>query len=174
MKYIPKTIWLTGLSASGKSTLAQALHGALHARGVASEVLDGDIVRQRLSADLGFSREDRAENIRRVALACRQLNAANIVAIAALISPYRKDREMARHTVGEAHFVEVHLRTSLAVCEARDPKGLYQRARRGEIAQFTGISDPYEEPTAPMLSFDTVRQPSGACVAALLETLTTA
>jgi len=171
MKDVACTLWLTGLSAAGKTTLAYALAEALTARGVACAVLDGDVVRQRLSPELGFSRADRSENIRRVAQWCQQLNAAGTVAIAALISPYRADREMARSTIGEARFVEVHLATPLAVCEARDPKGLYKRARAGAIANFTGVSDAYEVPLSPDLSFDTSRSASSACVAATLALL---
>jgi adenylylsulfate kinase len=171
MKQFPYTLWLTGLSAAGKSTLAQALNAALAERGIPSEVLDGDVVRQRLSADLGFSREDRSENIRRVAELCRQRNTSGMMVIAALISPYQADRDMARSIVGNEHFLEVYLRTPLAVCEARDPKGLYKRAREGSIANFTGISDPYEVPLNPELSFDTSQQQPNECVAAMLAAL---
>jgi adenylylsulfate kinase len=166
MKNRPATLWLTGLSAAGKTTLAQALADALAAAGAICQILDGDVVRRELSRDLGFSREDRSENIRRVAARCRQLNEAGTWAIAALISPYRDDRAMARRTVGEARFVEVYLATPLTICEARDPKGLYARARAGTIASFTGVSDPYEVPSNPDLSFDTSRQPVNECVAA--------
>ena len=171
MKDLPYTLWLTGLSAAGKTTLAHALADALTARGVTCEVLDGDVVRQQLSRDLGFSRQDRSENIRRVAQLCRQLNDTGTVAIAALISPYQLDREMARRTVGPGRFIEVYLATPLAVCEARDPKGLYKRARAGEIASFTGISDSYEVPLNPELSFDTSRQSMEGCVSATLDRL---
>jgi adenylylsulfate kinase len=165
MKKRPVTLWLTGLSAAGKTTLAHALAYALAAAGATGQILDGDVVRRELSRDLGFSREDRSENIRRVAERCRQLNEAGTWAIAALISPYRDDREMARRTVGESRFVEVYLATPLTICEARDPKGLYAQARAGTIAHFTGVSDPYEAPSHPDLSFDTSRQPVSECVA---------
>jgi adenylylsulfate kinase len=165
MKYPPATLWLTGLSAAGKTTLAHALSDALTAAGATCQILDGDIVRHELSRDLGFSRMDRSENTRRVAERCRQLNEAGTWTIAALISPYRDDRETARRTVGEGRFFEVYLATPLAVCEARDPKGLYARARAGTIAHFTGVSDPYEVPSNPELSFDTSRQPVHECVA---------
>ncbi|MET3234144.1 UNVERIFIED_ORG: adenylylsulfate kinase [Burkholderia sp. 1263] len=171
MTYSPSTLWLTGLSAAGKTTLAQALADALATAGVACQILDGDVVRQQLSRDLGFSRKDRSENIRRVAHRCRQLNDAGTWAIAALISPYRDDRELARQTVGESRFFEVYLATSLTVCEARDPKGLYRRARAGEIADFTGISDYYEAPRNPDLLFDTSLQPTDECVTATLDLL---
>lgn len=171
MKHPPSTLWLTGLSAAGKTTLAQTLEAALAARGIASAVLDGDVVRQQLSRDLGFSRKDRSENIRRVAGQCRQLNDAGTWAIAALISPYRDDRELARQTVGASRFIEVYLATPLAVCEARDPKGLYRRARAGDIANFTGISDAYEAPLNPDLQLDTAAQSLAQCVAATTELL---
>lgn len=171
MKDIPCTLWLTGLSAAGKTTLAVALADSLAAADVKCQVLDGDVVRRELSRDLGFSKEDRSENIRRVAARCRELNDAGIWAIAALISPYRDDRELARRTVGTSRFFEVYLATSLADCEARDPKGLYRRARAGEIASFTGISDPYEVPLMPALSFDTNRQSLDECVAATVDWL---
>jgi adenylylsulfate kinase len=171
MKDYPRTLWLTGLSASGKTTLAYALAEALAVRGVTSEVLDGDLVRQQLSRDLGFSRDDRRENIRRVAHRCRQLNAAGTWAIAALISPYRDDRERARQSVGASCFIEVYLATPLTVCETRDPKGLYRRARAGDIAHFTGISDAYEAPLNPDLQIDTAAQSLVRCVAATMEML---
>jgi adenylylsulfate kinase len=168
MKDFPCTLWLTGLSGAGKTTLALALADSLAASGLSCQILDGDVVRRELSRDLGFSKEDRSENIRRVANLCRQLNDAGTWAIAALISPYREDRWLARQTVGKARFFEVYLATSLADCEARDPKGLYRRARAGEIANFTGISAPYEVPLSPELSFDTNRQSLNECVAATL------
>lgn len=165
MNKVPFTLWLTGLSASGKTTLARALAQRLAERDVTCQVLDGDLVRQQLSRDLGFSRGDRRENIRRVADLCRQFNEAGTCVIAALISPYREDREMARQTVGPDQFIEVYLSTSLADCEARDPKGLYRQARSGAIGSFTGISDPYEPPLQPQLSFDTARQTAADCLA---------
>nr|WP_315234748.1 adenylyl-sulfate kinase [uncultured Albidiferax sp.] len=165
------TLWLTGLSASGKSSLAEALAESLEADDVLCRVLDGDAVRQQLSRDLGFSRKDRRENIRRVANLCQQLNDAGTLAIAALISPYRDDRNLARETVGAARFIEVYLATPLSVCEARDPKGLYRRARSGGIASFTGISDPYEAPLSPDLSFNTAVQPLTECVGLTMDLL---
>ncbi|SDD61344.1 adenylyl-sulfate kinase [Paraburkholderia lycopersici] len=169
MKNQPATLWLTGLSAAGKTTLAQALAERLAAMGAACQVLDGDVVRKELSRDLGFSKADRSENIRRVADRCRQINDAGTWAIAALISPYRDDRERARRTVGEGRFFEVYLATPLAVCEARDPKGLYRRARAGDLANFTGISDPYEEPLSPDLRLDTVALSVAGCVDATMD-----
>jgi adenylylsulfate kinase len=165
------TLWLTGLSGAGKTTLAHALSAALAVEGVRSTVLDGDIVRQQLSRDLGFSRADRSENVRRVADLCREISESGGVAIAALISPDRDDRELAKRSVGAERFIEIYLATPLAACEARDPKGLYRRARRGDICDFTGISAPYDVPDAPALVFDTTHQPLAECVAATLDFL---
>jgi len=170
-KTMPCTVWLTGLSAAGKTTLANALERALTALNLPCEVLDGDVIRQQISRDLGFSKEDRSENIRRVAARCREINARGSMAIAALISPYAADRALARETVGDAHFVEVHMATPLAVCESRDPKGLYQKARSGELLHFTGVSDPYEAPDAPELRFDTGETDTAACVRRTLASL---
>lgn len=171
MKPTPYTLWLTGLSASGKTTLADALAQEFTRRGVPCEVLDGDVLRQKLSADLGFSRADRSENIRRVAALCRQLNDAGKVVIAALISPYAVDRAMAREMIGAGRMVEVYMATSLAVCESRDPKGLYRRARAGTLPHFTGVSDPYEAPAQPELRFDTDGHAVADCVAGVFEWL---
>jgi adenylylsulfate kinase len=164
-----RTFWLTGLSASGKTTLAFALAELLIARHIPCKVLDGDAVRRHISRDLSFSRNDRRENVRRVAVACRQLNENGILAIAALISPYREDRELARRIVGEHRFIEVHVATPLAVCEARDPKGLYHQARIGTLSSFTGVSDPYEPPLNPDLSFNTATQSLDECIASMAE-----
>ena len=149
------TVWLTGLSGAGKTTVAQALAQALKAQGRAVAVLDGDQLRHGLNRDLGFSAEDRHENIRRTAEVACLMNAAGLTVIAAFISPYRADRAMAAAIIGEAHFVEVHVSTSVAECEARDPKGLYAKARAGQLAQFTGVSAPYEAPLSPALRLDT-------------------
>jgi len=164
MSKLACTLWLTGLSASGKTSLAQALAEALTADGASCQVLDGDLIRQQLSRDLGFSREDRRENIRRVANLCRQLNDEGTLAIAALISPYRDDRNLARQTIGPTRFIEVYMATPMEICEARDPKGLYRRARSGDISSFTGISAPYEAPLSPHLSFNTGIQDLNECV----------
>lgn len=150
----PLTIWLTGLSASGKSTLAYALEAALIADGRACYVLDGDNVRQGLNKDLGFSDADRAENIRRVAEVARLMNDAGLVVITAFISPFAADRAQAKEIIGQDRFVEVYLDTPLEVCEARDPKGLYKKARTGMMMNFTGISQPYEPPISPDLLID--------------------
>jgi len=151
------TVWFTGLSGAGKSTLSYALEKQLHALGFACFVLDGDNLRQRLNRDLGFSPADRTENIRRVAEVAALMNDAGLIVCTALISPYREDRAMARSIIGSTRFIEVHVSTSLQVCEERDPKGLYDKARAGSIPHFTGISAPYEEPQQPGLCIDTAR-----------------
>lgn len=149
------TVWLTGLSGAGKTTVAQALAQALKAQGRPVAVLDGDQLRHGLNRDLGFTPEDRHENIRRTAEVARLMNGAGLTVIAAFISPYRADRAMAAAIIGATHFIEVHVSTPLAVCEARDPKGLYEKARAGQLAQFTGVSAPYEAPLAAALTLDT-------------------
>ena len=141
------TVWFTGLPSSGKSTLAGLLGDALRGRGVPVELLDGDEVRTLLTRGLGFSREDRDENIRRIAWVAQILTRHGVVAITAAISPYRAARERARQEIGR--FVEVYVQCPVEVCIQRDVKGLYARALRGEIEQFTGVSDPYEEPLSP-------------------------
>ena len=140
------TIWLTGLSASGKSTIAVQLEQQLIAQGRLCYILDGDNVRHGLNRDLGFSMEDRKENIRRIAEVAALMNEAGVIVISSFISPYRLDRQSARDVIGDDSFFEAFVHASLEVCEKRDPKGLYVKARSGEIPQFTGISDPYEEP----------------------------
>jgi adenylyl-sulfate kinase len=147
------TIWLTGLSGAGKSTLARALAEALRVRGRRIEVLDGDEVRQHLSHGLGYTREDRDTNIRRIAYVAKLLTRNGVIVITAAISPYRDTRAEARREIGR--FVEVYLRCSLDGLVRRDVKGLYARALRGEITHFTGVSDPYEEPLAPDVIVDT-------------------
>jgi adenylylsulfate kinase len=163
------TVWLTGLSAAGKSTLANAAARTLHGLGVRTYVLDGDNVRHGLCADLGFSPQDRQENIRRVAEVAKLLTDAGLVVFAAFISPYRADRAWARALQPE-DFVEVHVDCSIAVCEGRDPKGIYRKARAGQIADFTGISAPYEAPVRPEVYLDTATSTIEECV----ETLATA
>jgi len=149
------TIWFTGLSASGKSTLAYELERRLHDLGHACFVLDGDNIRHGLSRDLEFSPESRRENIRRIAEVAKLFNDAGIVMITAFISPYRDDRAMAREILGPERFIEAYLAADLAVCERRDPRGLYRKARAGEIPGFTGISAPYEAPESPTITLDT-------------------
>ena len=165
------TVWLTGLSGSGKSTLAFALEARLLARRVHAYVLDGDNVRHGLNGDLGFSPSDRAENIRRIGHVCRLFNDAGLVVITAFISPYRKDRAWVRELHRDTRFVEVHVSTPLETCEQRDVKGLYARARAGEIPDFSGISAPYEPPESPELAVDTSASSLGDCVEAILALL---
>lgn len=155
----PVTLWLTGLSGSGKSTFAFALEQRLFAAGHACTVLDGDNIRHGLNRDLGFSPEDRGENIRRVAEVARLFNDAGLVVITAFISPYRADREQAREIIGAERFLEAFVDAPLEECERRDPKGLYARARAGEIPEFTGISAPYESPEAPAMHLRTATRP---------------
>jgi len=144
------TVWMTGLPASGKSTVAAAIEANLVGRGHAAYVLDGDNLRHGLNGDLGFSAEDRAENVRRTAEVAALLADAGVVVLVALVSPYRADRAAARaaHVRRELPFLEVHIATTLEECERRDPKGLYARARAGELSGLTGVDDPYEPPEA--------------------------
>jgi adenylylsulfate kinase len=151
------TIWLTGLSGAGKTSIAHRLSEALEQRLRRSvEVLDGDVVRTHLSKGLGFSREDRDTNIRRIGWVCQMLTKHGVPNIAAAISPYRDARNEVRKMVGS--FIEVHVKCPIEVCEQRDPKGLYRKARAGEIKQFTGIDDPYEEPLDPEVTLYTDRE----------------
>lgn len=166
-------VWLTGLSGSGKSTLAVALEERLVAAGRIAYVLDGDNLRHGLNADLGFGAADRAENVRRVGEVARLFADAGVIAIAAFISPYRAGRAALAERVGPG-FYEVHVATPIEVCEARDPKGLYVRARQGEIPDFTGISAPYEPPLAPALTLDTSQIDLEAAVDALVAMLSRA
>jgi bifunctional enzyme CysN/CysC len=163
------TIWLTGLSGSGKSTIARELERQLMAAGHVCYVLDGDNIRHGLNRDLGFSATDRTENIRRIAEVARLFNEAGVIVITAFISPYREDRAQARTIIGGERFFEVYLDTALGVCESRDPKGLYRKARAGEIPQFTGVSAPYEPPEAPELVLDTAALAPDACATRLVE-----
>ncbi len=153
------TVWFTGLSASGKSTVATLVDQKLNERGVHTYVLDGDNVRHNLNRDLGFSPEDRDENIRRIGEVCRLFTLCGVVNLTAFISPYRIHRDRNRVMQEEGDFVEVYVNASLEVCEQRDPKGLYRRARAGEISEFTGISAPYEPPESPELVLPTGEEP---------------
>jgi len=146
-------LWLTGLSGAGKSTVADGVGEKLAAKRIAVQRLDGDVVRRYFARDLGFSREDRRKNLERVAFAASLLSKNGVGVIASFISPYQADRDMVRSLV--TNFIEVYVSASLEVCERRDPKGLYCKARKGEIQNFTGISDPYEEPRNPDICLDT-------------------
>lgn len=165
------TLWLTGLSASGKSTLARALESALFARGCQVYVLDGDNIRHGLNRDLGFSPQDRTENIRRIGEVARLFADLGALAVTAFISPYRSDRDGVRAINGAGEFIEIFVECDLETCETRDPKGLYVKARRGEIAEFTGISAPYEAPERPELVVRTDRYSVDECVAQMIEYL---
>jgi adenylylsulfate kinase len=149
------TIWLTGLSGSGKSTLAVTTEAALLGRGHLAYVLDGDNVRHGLNSNLGFSPDDRTENIRRIGEVAKLFTDTGVIVFTSFISPYRADREAARALFEDGDFIEVHLDVSVETCEERDPKGLYKRARAGEIPEFTGVSAPYEAPEKPELRLDT-------------------
>lgn len=145
----PCIIWLTGLSGSGKSTIANALETKLYAMGKHTYVLDGDNVRHGLNKDLGFSDSDRVENIRRIGEVSKLFVDSGLIVISAFISPFHSDRQIVRYLVATGEFLEVFIDTPLEICEQRDPKGLYQKARKGEIPAFTGISSPYEAPETP-------------------------
>jgi bifunctional enzyme CysN/CysC len=164
-------VWLTGLSGAGKSTLANMLEKRLHALGKRTYLLDGDNVRHGLNKDLGFTAADRVENIRRVAEVAKLMVDAGVIVITAFISPFRAERQMARELMGEGEFIEVFVDTPLAVAEQRDPKGLYKKARRGELKNFTGIDSPYEAPQAPEIRIDTTAITVEAASEQLLQTL---
>lgn len=155
-KEYPLTIWMTGLSGAGKTTLAQRLQHLIVQENQKVFILDGDVLRQGLCCDLSFSLKDRSENIRRTANVARLLNEAGVTVIVALISPMIADRANARAVIGNAHFVETYLSADLGACEQRDPKGLYRKARSGLIPDFTGISSPYEPPPSPEIVVDTI------------------
>ncbi|MCQ4575319.1 MAG: adenylyl-sulfate kinase [Candidatus Brocadiales bacterium] len=151
------TVWFTGLPSSGKSTVAHNVEKLLREKGHKVEVFDGDVIRKNLCSDLGFSREDRDTNIKRIAFVCKLMTRNDVVAIAAAISPYRETRDYARSEVGK-DFIEVYVRAPLSVCKDRDVKGLYKKALAGEIKGFTGIDDPYEEPLDPELILHTDKE----------------
>ena len=157
-------LWFTGLSGSGKSTLANAVNVALHKNGYSTYVLDGDNIRHGLCKDLGFSDVDREENIRRISEVSKLFLDAGIIVLTAFVSPFRVDRENARSLVGENDFIEIYCSANLSVCETRDTKGLYAKARNGEIKDFTGISSPYEDPQSPELKIDTGNLDIDKCV----------
>jgi len=167
------TIWLTGLPSSGKSTIGFSLEHALIEQGRLAYVLDGDNVRHGLNKNLGFSAEDRAENIRRIGEVAKLFADTGIVTITSFVSPYRADREIVRklHKEAQLPFVEVFVDTPVELCEQRDPKGLYKKARAGEIPNFTGVSDPYEAPVSPEVTLKTADKKLEACVAELAQYL---
>ncbi|HBN78217.1 adenylyl-sulfate kinase [Rubinisphaera italica] len=147
-------LWFTGLSGAGKSTVANTVDHLMHEKGIHTYVLDGDNVRMGLNKNLGFSADDRTENIRRIGEVAKLFSDAGIFVLTAFISPYRADRDRVREIMGEGEFIEVYVNASLATCEERDPKGLYKKARAGEIKGFTGIDDPYEEPAKAEITLD--------------------
>jgi len=169
--HLGTVVWFTGLSGSGKSTLAHAVEERLYQLGCRTFVFDGDNVRHGLCKDLGFSMEDRNENIRRIGEMTKLFVDAGIIALTAFISPFRKNREYIRQLVGQKDYIEVYCRCSLDVCESRDVKGLYQKARMGEISEFTGISSPYEPPENPDLVLDTGNDSLDDCVEKVISLL---
>lgn len=154
----PMLIWFTGLSGSGKSTLANGVESALHQQGKHTYLLDGDNIRTGLNNDLSFSDADRVENIRRIAEVCRLMLDAGLVVLSAFISPFREEREMIRQLVGESNFLEIFVDCPIEVCEERDVKGLYQKARQGLIKNFTGIDSPYQPPLTPFVTIKTAEE----------------
>jgi bifunctional enzyme CysN/CysC len=167
----PAVVWLTGLSGAGKSTIANLLETRLFAMGQQTYLLDGDNVRHGLNKDLRFSDLDRVENIRRVAEVAKLFVDAGLIVVTAFISPFRSDRQMARELVEKDEFIEVFVDTPLAVAEARDPKGLYKKARRGELKQFTGIDSPYERPLEPEIRIDTTELSAQSAVDRIIEAM---
>ncbi|MBN4073448.1 adenylyl-sulfate kinase [Mariprofundus ferrooxydans] len=161
-------LWFTGLSGAGKSTLAHAVEERLHQLGARTFVFDGDNVRHGLCSDLGFSDADRQENIRRIGEMSKLIIEAGVIALTAFISPFRADRDKVRALTGHGDFIEIYCRSSVDVCESRDVKGLYERARAGEIKAFTGISSPYEEPENPELVVETGTESLDACIEQVL------
>ncbi len=164
-------LWFTGLSGSGKSTLANAVNSKLFKNGISSYVLDGDNIRHGLCKDLGFSDEDRAENIRRIGEVAKLFLDSGVIILTAFVSPFRSDRDRARKLVKTEDFIEIHCAADLQQCEARDPKGLYAKARAGEIKEFTGISSPYEEPISPEIKVETGIQKLDDCVEGVIQKL---
>lgn len=166
-----KILWFTGLSGAGKSTLAHALEEKLHEGETRTYVLDGDNVRKRLCKDLGFSEQDRIENIRRVGEVSRLMMDAGLIVMTAFISPFRKDRRIVRNLVEEGDFIEIFCDADIDVCESRDTKGLYKKARRGDISDFTGISSPYEAPENPEIIVNSGQGSIESCVVTILSHL---
>jgi adenylylsulfate kinase len=165
------TVWFTGLSAAGKSTLAVALDSLLFDQGCRSYILDGDNIRHGLNSNLGFSPGDRSENIRRVGEVAKLFTDCGLITLTAFISPYTADREMVRALFPKGDFIEVFADCPISVCEERDPKGMYQKARRGEIPSFTGISAPYEAPSNPEIHIDTGKMSVDACIGVIADYL---
>jgi adenylylsulfate kinase len=161
------TVWFTGLSSAGKTTISQALHQTLQSRGYKLEWLDGDAVRERISSDLGFSREDRDENVRRIGALAEQFTRTGAIVLVSAISPYRAARDRVRHSIG--NFLEVWVHAPLEVCEGRDRKGIYRRARAGDLAHVTGVDDPYEDPLAPDVECRTDRETPEESAAKVLD-----
>lgn len=164
-------LWFTGLSGAGKSTLAHAVEDYLHKLGIRTFVLDGDNIRQGLCKDLGFSDADRTENIRRIGEVSKLMLDAGVVVMTAFISPFRKDRQLVRDLVKKGDFIEIYCQAPLSVCEERDPKGLYKKARAGQIPEFTGISSPYEEPENPELVIQSGDKPVSECTDEIVQFL---
>jgi len=164
-------LWFTGLSASGKSTLANALSNQLHMMGVKSYILDGDNIRHGLNRDLGFSPKDRKENIRRIGEVAKLFVDAGLIIMTAFISPYKEDRKKVRELVEVGQFIEIFVKCPLSECERRDPKGIYKKARAGEIKAYTGISAPYEEPSDSEIVLETDRKSVKECVRIILHYL---
>ncbi|MNZ17820.1 Adenylyl-sulfate kinase [compost metagenome] len=167
----PRILWFTGLSGAGKSTIANLVERKLHALGRHTYLLDGDNVRHGLNRDLGFTEADRVENIRRVAEVARLMLDAGLITLVSFISPFRAERDMARSLAGEGNFLEIFVDAPLALAEQRDPKGLYQKARRGELKNFTGIDSPYEPPQAPDIHVDTGSESAEAAAERIVERL---
>lgn len=171
LQQVPKTIWLTGLSGSGKSTLINEMDKRLFEQRKKTMVLDGDNVRMGLNGDLGFRKEDREENIRRVAEVAKLMNDAGIIVLTSFISPFEADRQKAREIIGEDSFIEIYVSTPLEECEKRDVKGLYKKARQGKITDFSGISSPYEVPRNADIVIDTSDKKIEDCVDEIMEQL---
>ena len=167
--YRPKVLWFTGLSGSGKSTLASALEVHFHNMGYNTYILDGDNIRGGLNRDVDFSNEGRAENIRRISEVSKLFVDAGVIVLTAFISPFREDRDQARQVIGSDDFLEIHVDCPLEVCEQRDVKGLYKKARAGEIKFFTGIDSPFEEPQQPDITVDTANHSIDDCLQLLIE-----
>ncbi len=166
--HLSKVIWFTGLSGSGKSTLAEALENYLHNKGFLTYILDGDNIRKGLNNDLDFSAKSRKENIRRISEVSKLFIDAGVIVLTAFISPYKEDRESARNLVGGDDFIEIHVDCPLEICEKRDVKGLYKKARSGEIRNFTGIDSPFEKPDNPDITINTASSSLEACLKELI------